>query len=84
MFCKVFWMQKLRGSAFLPVVPVSSWAQLEKPAARQAAHAFDLVAADLSAPARGVTKTRVELGVRNASVKPWAIQPSARARVSAA
>ena len=67
-------MQKLRGSAFLPVVPCSVCAQFENWQAREAAHAVDLVGADLERLVAGSTKISVESGVRSASVKPWPTQ----------
>ena len=79
MLCSVFWMQKLRGSAFLPVVPSSFCAQLENwQAERQPMQLIWSVR--ISSAFSGVTKISVESGVRSASVKPWATQIRARSR----
>ena len=72
-------MQKLRGSAFLPVVPSSFCAQFENwQALRQPMQLIWSVR--ISSALSGVTKISVESGVRSASVKPSATQRCAESR----
>ena len=70
---------ELRESGSLPVVPLSFWAQLENWQALRQPMQFTW-SRRMSSALSGVTNTRVESGVRIASVKPCAIQPSARSR----
>ena len=70
MSCSVFWIQKLRGSAFLPVEGFLIGGPAREAALAQATHAFGLVKPDLARFLRGVTKMSVDDGVRSASMKP--------------
>ncbi|GBD41111.1 hypothetical protein HRbin39_00489 [bacterium HR39] len=81
MFCSVFWMQKLRGSGWRPVVQGSLCFQpLNMQCDRQPMHSA--WSRRISRAFSGVTKIRVQSGVRMGWVKPSARQRSTRRRSS--
>ncbi|MCZ7564736.1 MAG: hypothetical protein M5U08_13930 [Burkholderiales bacterium] len=79
MSCSVFWMQKLRGSAFLPVGSRARAAPSSR-TGRPTAHALDLVAPDLG-PFSGVTKISVPSGGAHRLGEAGGGQARARARI---